>query len=203
MGGDVQLFEYKYWVMVFQFTPPRGGRPIKNGQTSSNAVSIHAPAWGATETSGRKSTKKSVSIHAPAWGATIDETAEAEEDAVSIHAPAWGATNCRMMCVMMHTFQFTPPRGGRLRLKKFRGFFWGFNSRPRVGGDLALGENREGSNVSIHAPAWGATYYGDLRGHSFRCFNSRPRVGGDYGRGDIGRDLRKVSIHAPAWGATR
>ena len=33
-------------------------------------VSIHAPAWGATELKARTRKELGVSIHAPAWGAT-------------------------------------------------------------------------------------------------------------------------------------
>ena len=76
-------------------------------------------------------------------------------------------------------------------------------------------------NVSIHAPAWGATKMA-ISYEDIRSFNPRPRMGGDAvscvdlasgefqstpphgGRrglvllvGPVG-----VSIHAPAWGAT-
>ena len=33
-----------------------------------------------------------------------------------------------------------------------------FNPRPRVGGDPGFGEDDARVGVSIHAPAWGATY---------------------------------------------
>ena len=51
MGGDVYLREAMSWVEKFQSTPPHGGRlsecpPVVTG----SAVSIHAPAWGATHT---------------------------------------------------------------------------------------------------------------------------------------------------------
>ncbi len=36
------------------------------------SVSIHAPAWGATEHYNRSMPGLPVSIHAPAWGATDD-----------------------------------------------------------------------------------------------------------------------------------
>ncbi len=39
--------------------------------------------------------RPAVSIHAPAWGATLGEQAEPLIIGVSIHAPAWGATCCR------------------------------------------------------------------------------------------------------------
>ena len=78
-------------------------------------VSIHAPAWGATDRLvilpapmgcfnprtrvgcdqiGLTQTSLSmiVSIHAPAWGATHHSQKYYALQAVSIHAPAWGAT---------------------------------------------------------------------------------------------------------------
>ena len=57
--------------MVFQFTLPRGERPGKQNILDNIAK---------------------VSIHAPAWGATEDELAVFDDERVSIHAPAWGAT---------------------------------------------------------------------------------------------------------------
>ena len=56
-------------------------------------VSIHAPAWGATEYTEIGQLVFLVSIHAPAWGATGEsEEREFLTEEVSIHAPAWGAT---------------------------------------------------------------------------------------------------------------
>ena len=56
----------------FQSTRPRGARPHSSSRGApAGAVSIHAPAWGATP--GRHAAPGSrlcVSIHAPAWGAT-------------------------------------------------------------------------------------------------------------------------------------
>ena len=54
-----------------------------------------------------------------------------------------------------------------------------FNPRPRMGGDNSKRPDAIAELVSIHAPAWGATY---------RLFETAGRS--------------KVSIHAPAWGAT-
>ena len=55
-------------------------------------VSIHAPAWGATNYFNPAQPGKVVSIHAPAWGATVISTVNPLNTGVSIHAPAWGAT---------------------------------------------------------------------------------------------------------------
>ena len=77
------------------------------------------------------------------------------------------------------SFQSTPPHGGRLdgyAIEETPGF----NPRPRMGGDPPVGTgSADAPQVSIHAPAWGAT-----------CALIQPI------------HLENVSIHAPAWGAT-
>jgi len=55
-------------------------------------VSIHAPAWGATDNLLDFIFFQHVSIHAPAWGATDNLLDFIFFQHVSIHAPAWGAT---------------------------------------------------------------------------------------------------------------
>jgi len=47
VGGDDRLTSSR-WIAPFQSTPPRGGRPRSLGSSRRSAVSIHAPAWGAT-----------------------------------------------------------------------------------------------------------------------------------------------------------
>ena len=55
--------------------------------------------------------------------------------------------------------------------------------------------------VSIHAPAWGATLSRSVPRFSAPRFNPRTRMGCDIGLwSTIVADI--VSIHAPAWGAT-
>ena len=41
-----------------------------------------------------KDRSRRVSIHAPAWGATDKRPISGVSPTVSIHAPAWGATSC-------------------------------------------------------------------------------------------------------------
>src|SRR5690606_25446681 len=99
----------------FQSTRPRGARlTCSDTIRTTSYVSIHAPAWGATELNGLHVAGWEVSIHAPAWGATrrrprdervrlrFNPRARVGRDissrtcfrtrSVSIHAPAWGAT---------------------------------------------------------------------------------------------------------------
>ena len=54
-----------------------------------------------------------------------------------------------------------------------------FNPRARVGRDYFASQQMQKQNVSIHAPAWGAT----INANNIHT-------------------TAKVSIHAPAWGAT-
>ena len=169
--------------------------------------------------------KFAVSIHAPARGATLFATSMAIRQLVSIHAPARGATGvfwmvtCPSLCFNSRAregrdygeknslfpfmgFQFTRPRGARRTLSACPAAARRFNSRAREGRDrLARVVNstirtfqftrprgarlvrrlraEAGDVVSIHAPARGAT------GISSFIFHAR-----------------KVSIHAPARGAT-
>ena len=106
------------------------------------AVSIHAPAWGATACPFVFTFVKNVSIHAPAWGATAPTHTVGTLEGVSIHAPAWGATLLQAQRWQKGRFQFTLPRGER-----------------RVMAVLVCAVV-----VSIHAPAWGATRVGGVAG---------------------------------------
>ena len=98
-----------------------------------------------------------------------------------------------------------------------------FNPRPRAGGDVGVHPDRLGLQVSIHAPARGATAVsvkafpsalfqstpprgGRLPGRRSTgrpdtSFNPRPRAGGDF---CVQSEYfcQAVSIHAPARGAT-
>ena len=76
---------------------------------------------------------------------------------VSIRAPAKGATQACKHCDRGSAFRSAPPRGGRPRQRCVSGRRFGFDPRPREGGDTrgvgALWSHR----VSIRAPARGAT----------------------------------------------
>ncbi len=54
-----------------------------------------------------------------------------------------------------------------------------FNPRPRVGGDEGPAQSAGPTDVSIHAPAWGATPGCRRVVVPTTSFNPRPRVGGD------------------------
>ena len=67
----------------------------------------------------------------------------------------------------------------------------GFNPRPRTGGDRAQAQFVHDPDVSIRAPARGATRTQDAGPPGRSCFNPRPRTGGDH-NGD--------AAHAPGEG---
>jgi len=147
-----------------------------------------------------------VSIHAPAWGATNMQELRSIQQLVSIHAPAWGATQGRGPFVPHTMFQFTRPHGARqigaivdFAISRFNsrarmgrdctgwgvgGSRGGFNSRARMGRDSALRRSwvqrrcfnsraRMGRDAALPpARAWCA------------CFNSRARMGRDRGAAD-------------------
>ena len=117
VGGDSSTRGDRSASVPFQSTPPRGGRRGPESVLSTpQRVSIHAPAWGATQATAklgqsddsfnprprvggdplgpRRIHREAVSIHAPAWGATRFEVHLQALFPVSIHAPAWGATRC-------------------------------------------------------------------------------------------------------------
>ena len=142
-------------------------------------VSIHAPAWGATQLLRGAPGMIVVSIHAPAWGATYRSRRWCRTEPVSIHAPAWGATGKVEFLNVVSRFQSTHPHGVRHASNCIIGMDAGFNPRTRMGCDILLPCLANGLLVSIHAPAWGATCI-------LRCRRYTPFV----------------SIHAPAWGAT-
>ena len=142
----------------FNPRPRVGGDPDRSPPGFAVYVSIHAPAWGATLFDLFVEVFKSVSIHAPAWGATGAGALMFDRPSVSIHAPAWGATVRRGEYQSPVAFQSTPPRGGRRHSSGGCCLFGSFQSTPPRGGRLDVPAfNSFPIDVSIHAPAWGAT----------------------------------------------
>ena len=166
-------------------------------------ISIHAPAWGATRS--WKSTDGSMKFQStrPRGARLYSNINNNYDNDISIHAPAWGATGFAFFrCVIsahfnprarvgrdsrrspfkaaQEAFQSTRPRGARRHRTHGIQRQQHFNPRARVGrDDCWKAAQAESAKISIHAPAWGATYKPFLlRRH---CL---------------------ISIHAPAWGAT-
>ena len=77
------------------------------------------------------------------------------------------------------------------------------STRPRGARQEMADAYGEYVDVSIHAPAWGATLHAQASQTDHGCFNPRARVGRDEALTREHYSLKFVSIHAPAWGATR
>src|SRR5690606_2968789 len=144
-------------------------------------VSIHAPAWGATRPT--KSRRRSLTGFNPRARVGRD-TSTCQHLPCSCGFQSTRPRGARLDVRRLHAcpgqFQSTRPRGARRPCAVHAGpSGMCFNPRARVGRDLDAFAHDEETEVSIHAPAWGAT----------RAVE------------DAGKRLR-VSIHAPAWGAT-
>ena len=143
-------------------------------------ISIHAPAKGATIAQINFFIPIYISIHAPAKGATRLRHTLRGSKRISIHAPAKGATLKTSEAQIARAFQSTLPRrerpvndrGGAIQIE--------FQSTlPRRERLNCRGFSDRNRNISIHAPAKGATseYYTQI-------------------------PCNQISIHAPAKGAT-
>ena len=94
MGSDALIADNCKNGEMFQSTLPHGERQFGGTDDAGfNAVSIHAPTWGATRDGCSEVLTSTVSIHAPTWGATLVARAWCPDWYVSIHAPTWGATS--------------------------------------------------------------------------------------------------------------
>jgi len=167
---------------VFQSTPLREGRqdtilhwglnqgfqstPLREGRRCSLAVVgvmrrfNPRPCARGDHRHKHYNTKNGVSIHAPARGATITMGRYDHGEQVSIHAPARGATSTVCMgCAVRLCFNPRPCARGDLRWLIGSGHCLCFNPRPCARGDTGLIFTCRNCDVSIHAPARGATRY--------------------------------------------
>ncbi len=120
-----------------------------------------------------------VSIHAPAGGATPWGDVAKRVGIVSIHAPAGGATFAPRWR-KVRVLSFNPrARGGRDLLScSTTTILECFNPRARGGRDTASLPLYSDDDVSIHAPAGGATPSASVS-LFVMCFNPRARGGRD------------------------
>ena len=162
---------------MFQSTRPRGARRrCIGGLPVPCAVSIHAPARGATRRRVESDTGRRVSIHAPARGATRRRVESDTGRRVSIHAPARGATPNHGHYERLLRFQSTRPRGARQYAPcAFHEFQTVSIHAPARGATLLGGHQYHQTEVSIHAPARGATTISILTVHLSRFQSTRPR----------------------------
>ena len=129
----------------------------KRGDTE--AISIHAPQWGATHALGHDNGAVGISIHAPQWGATARLGQAGVHRPISIHAPQWGATTITSIG-KSGAGDFNPrtPVGCdlhqldvQLNIIKFQ------STHPSGVRRVYYLQSHVTRHISIHAPQWGAT----------------------------------------------
>ena len=158
-----------------------GGRdPTLSSRRGRHCVSIHAPTGGATSRPRTDKIRRDGFNSRAHGGRDAHLSAGRQRHVVSIHAPTGGATYAEWRTDDNAAFQFTRPRGARLKGIVDLCTWFSFNSRAHGGRDGQGGTLGDGHAVSIHAPTGGATF--------------APRGV---------RLSRRVSIHAPTGGATR
>ncbi len=180
VGSDVPISFVCTVSAMFQSTLPRGERPPLHASFSvSRDVSIHAPAWGATQTSPSR------------WISSMFQSTLPRGERRPWSGPPGSPVR----------FQSTLPRGERQHGVLLFLRFSRFNPRSRVGSDDISAKSQKAIRVSIHAPAWGATHPRRHPRHCPRVSIHAPAWGATASGPDPGC-LKNVSIHAPAWGAT-
>ena len=99
---------------------------------------------------------------------------------ISIHAPAKGATFFGT-CSNSHLPNFNPRsrEGSDAEISSFRVGLVDFNPRSREGSDAAKCTDNQQCDISIHAPAKGATRSPAAHPQTLRDFNPRSREGSD------------------------
>ena len=129
-----------------------------------------------------------VSIHAPAWGATSEGVGIVAPNVFQFTLPR-GERRVVVLCLHRdEAFQFTLPRGERRFMREASFWIDSFNSRSRVGSDsrsprLRLLRHGFNSRSRVGSDDSGFNLHWKWRG-----FNSRSRVGSDRG------GIRRVSM---------
>ena len=206
-GGRRPLVLREISIDEFQSTPPRGGATaMEDNKPADTWISIHAPARGGDAAYQLKIDALEISIHAPARGG---DTSAADRSFTSRNfnprpreggRPPWRSSGPSRA----HNFNPRPREGGDERSQMFQTVINAFQSTPPRGGrPVPLGPVIAITDISIHAPARGATYAGGAGSQSVIHFNPRPREGGDYHAYYYHTFQSQISIHAPARGATR
>ena len=203
-GGDAARAALGAHPGGFNPRPRAGGDTLLERPVADAAVSIHAPARGATPRS-RTSTRTGTCFNPrpraggrphravargvarrfqstpPRGGRLPRRRRPRSRREVSIHAPARGATSMASIS-LLYVGSFNPrPRAGGDAGSRSRWTPLGrFNPRPRAGGDLAQAVPRKCQRVFQSTPPRGGRPARRSRAPSVRwCFNPRPRAGGD------------------------
>ena len=113
-------------------------------------------------------------------GATVCSCIQSLFGIISIHVPAWARLLVLSPFLSQFPFQSTRPRGARPA-------YVIYSTRSHT--------------ISIHTPAWGATYV-HIGAHVALVISIHAPAWGATRNLRISVDFLNISIHAPAWGAT-
>ena len=157
-GCDVLMFQRRSTIFSFQSTHPHGVRlTVRDVPSCSMKVSIHAPARGATVVHGFLFfTHRCFNPRTRTVGDNSDIGLELSSE-VSIHAPARGATLARNVSRSPWRFNPRTRTGCDFQIRIILDGRKRFNPRTRTGCDLVDEGRVKEAEVSIHAPARGAT----------------------------------------------
>ena len=159
--------------ILFQSTLPRGERQATFGALAIPAsISIHAPARGATGSWRNPYHPGQFQSTLPRGERPFRKPCRFTTITISIHAPARGATERADDHDLLPQFQSTLPRGERLCTYVIPMDSRNFNPRSREGSDQIRGARLIFSNISIHAPARGATSTITLVAADYMAFQS-------------------------------
>ena len=162
VGCDLTITPFCLTSTLFQSTHPRGVRPASPSHCRAVSSGFNPRTRVGCDGSSRPASfgiNGFQSTH-PRGVRLLEFGLGSAACRVSIHAPAWGATHTSTDNTTNSTkFQSTHPRGVRRGRASSQPHARAcFNPRTRVGCDLGGFHHWwSGWDVSIHAPAWGAT----------------------------------------------
>ena len=134
--GATPLEVSRIFVILFQSTPPRGGRRSPAAMSLWTKRSFNPRPRAGGDAFARSLPSGTCGFNPrPRAGGDMHHDAQHHPRSVSIHAPARGATKVLSLFQFSKGFQSTPPRGGRRWKRWPASDSASFNPRPRAGGD--------------------------------------------------------------------
>ena len=127
-------------IILFNFNPRSrmGSDPSSKPLVIAKGISIHAPAWGATEDTCSAVPRGKISIHAPAWGATFVRPSSFRSFIFQSTLPHGERRHSAPLGTKAYQFQSTLPHGERPKTIDSSGSNGNFNPRSRMGSDCAM-----------------------------------------------------------------
>ena len=144
----------------FQSTPPRGGRPWRSMPRKTPTLYFNPrPREGGDLHMTQLADHVAISIHAPARGATVSPSYGLLPSVFQSTPPRGGRQRKKEIGLNDFLFQSTPPRGGRHHSidQLYQKPDWISIHAPARGATIGIACEIVTFTISIHAPARGAT----------------------------------------------